>query len=297
MRLAHLGDDLAHADRLGVRAQDRVDLVHAGEGDEGVGALDARVLEDGGLRAIVADDLELREHVLDLLADAAVALDEGDLDARGNELAREVEADAAAAHDDDVADGLLEDGELLEQAADPARGAHDEDVVVRTEGELRRGDKRLAVAHDRCDQRALAEGTVVIGDGRPAEGVIGLELELDELGTVAREGIDLRRRREAQHAADLVGACQLGVDDEREAQLLLEEEHLAEVVLLADARHGVLGAELARHERIDAYRSADRYRYQQKLQRIYERHRGESLLAVVADEYAVDHIVHGEDSH
>ena len=85
-------------------------LVVAGDGDHEVGALDARALEHPQLGAVAVLD-----GVLELLLDAqvarAVALDERDLVALGDQLAREVEADLAAADDEDVhlRDGRSED--------------------------------------------------------------------------------------------------------------------------------------------------------------------------------------------
>ena len=62
---------------------------------------DARPLEDPQLGAVAVLDGVL-ELLLDAQVAAAVALDERDLVALGDELAREVEADLAAADDEDV---------------------------------------------------------------------------------------------------------------------------------------------------------------------------------------------------
>src|SRR3954454_8086902 len=82
-------------------ADEDVVLVVARDGDDEVGALDARALEDPQLGGVAVLDRVL-ELFLDRQVAAAVVLDQRDLVPLADQLAGEVPADLAASGDDDV---------------------------------------------------------------------------------------------------------------------------------------------------------------------------------------------------
>ena len=67
---------------------------------------------------------------------------------------------------------------------------------------------------------------------------------LDHLRAALGEGIHLGGAGEAQDARDLGRGRLLGVEHQREAELVLEEDHLAEILHRAHARDSVLHAQL-----------------------------------------------------
>ena len=68
--------------------------------------------------------------------------------------------------------------------------------------------------------------------------------KLDEPHASAREGIDLACAREAQQVRDFLGRCHFGVDDGRDADLLLDKVQLMAVRRVAHAGDGVAVARL-----------------------------------------------------
>ena len=91
-RVVDAGDDpVAEVLLLGDLADEHVVLVVAGDGDHEVGALDARALEHPQLGRVAVLDGVL-ELLLDRQVARAVALDQRDLVALGDQLAREVAA-------------------------------------------------------------------------------------------------------------------------------------------------------------------------------------------------------------
>ena len=117
------------------------------------------------------------------------------------------------------------------------------DGVARLEHEVAARDEDVLSPLDHGNEdAAVLRAQAVQPQG--AERASGLDGVLDHFGAALGEGVDLGGRGEAQYAGNLRRRGLLGVEHQREAQLVLEEDHLLEILHRAHARDGVLDAEL-----------------------------------------------------
>ena len=245
MLLGDPGHDLVEPLPHGVGGGQEVQLVPLREHHEGVEGGHALLLQHVGLRAVAADDLGLRRHVLDKAAFGLALFEDLHPDAHGQELPCQIHRRAAAADDHDIPRALPVDGDVAEQLVDVLRRADDADIVPRLEDEIAAGYVDLIAPLHGADERAVAEPAVIIPQRHAAEPVLLRDPQLHQLRLPLGKGLDLRGGGEAQHAADLVCRGAVGVYRQRKAELVPQEHHLAVMLLLPHAGDGVLRAELA----------------------------------------------------
>ena len=126
-----------------------------------------------------------------------------------------------------------------------------------------RYDDLIPALHDRYEYAAAVLGAEPV-KAQTAERRALLHDMLDHLGPALGKGVDLRSAGEAQYARDVRRRGLLRVEHERKTQLVLEEDHLAEILHGAHARDGVLDAQLFAGEAAEhIHRVVVRHGYEQ----------------------------------
>ena len=160
------------------------------------------------------------------------------------QLLAQIIGDGAAAHDEGVAHRPHRHIDTLEELVGLLLRGEEGDLVAVLQHKVTVGDDDPAVTLHRADQNVALEAGGDLVDGHAVQTLLLGQRKLDEPHAAAREGVDLACAREPQQVGDFLGRCHFGVDDGRDADLLLDKVQLMAVRRVAHAGDGVAVARL-----------------------------------------------------
>ena len=193
----------------------------------------------------------LRDQVAELLAARVVALHHRDGHPGLQQHAREIDRNAAAAHEHGMAHRALIGTAGDEEAAELVGAAGDAEPVARAEDEIAVWDQSLSLALHYADEHAYAE---LLGQGferHPVKPAADSHTMLDNFGAALGESVHTHGAGKAQDAGNLLGALIVGIHDDAQPQRLAQKFALIQVFRVAHAGDHMLRAELARRDAAD----------------------------------------------
>lgn len=164
----------------------------------------------------------------------------------------QIEGDLAAAHDEDAVDlgGVPPQG--AEELVQAVGAAHQIELVPRPGHEGAVGDDHSVVPLGGAEQ----EGQLFHPVGQVLQGLAHqevplLQAEAHQLHPAPAEAVDVGRRGEAEQAGDLRGGGAFRVDDQVDAQVLLQAAQAVGILRVPDAGNGVARAHVFGDEAAD----------------------------------------------
>ena len=183
----------------------------------------------------------LRQGLGQNIAAGRVPLDDADADVIFQQLLAQVIGDGTAAHNEGVAHRHID---TLEELVGLLLRGEEGDLVAVLQHKVAVGDDDPTITLHRADQNVALEAGGDLMDGHAVQPLLLGQRKLDEPHASAREGVDLACAREAQQVGDFLCRCHFGVDDGRDADLLLDKVQLMAVRRIAHAGDGVAVARL-----------------------------------------------------
>ena len=233
-----LGDGLGPGDPAGVKGHEDVFLVDAREGNEGIGAGDALLLQELLVGAVAVQNGGLRKQFAEFGAALGALFDDFDVDAHLQKLTGQVIAGSAAADDHRTADLMGGHADAAEEAARIlGRNQHRYLIALAQHGAAA-GDAEVMAALQSAEQRAALQILGGLRHGLFVQAVSLGNAEFDQLRRALGKGVDIQGRGQTQKTRDLRGGFQIGIDDHAQTQLLAQEAALHGVVRVADAGDG-----------------------------------------------------------
>ena len=239
-----LRDQLALGVLFRKQGQQHVFFVDVGQSHEGFGGFQTFREQEVAVGAVLVQDLCLRQGLGQNIAAGRVPLDDADADVIFQQLLTQVIGDGTAAHDEGVAHRPHRHIDTLEELVGLLLRGEEGDLVAVLQHKVTVGDDDPAVTLHRADQNVALEAGGDLVDGHAVQPLPLGQRKLDEPHASAREGIDFACAREPQQVGDFLGRCHFGVDDGRDADLLLDKVQLMAVRRVAHAGDGVAVARL-----------------------------------------------------
>ena len=155
------------------------------------------------------------------------------------QLLAQVVGDCTAAHDEGIAHRLHLHMDVEEELMSLLLSSKESDLIAVLQHEVTVGDDDAAIPLHGTDQDIALEPGGYLMDRHAVQPLRLGQRKLDEPHSAACEGIDLAGTREPQQVGDLLGRCHFGVDDGRDADLLLDEIQLMAVGRVTHTGNGV----------------------------------------------------------
>ena len=241
---------LAAVPRLlgGAHGHEDIGLVHTGDGHEGVGLLDALLLEQLAVGAVAHDHQGPGQLLAHLDAPLLILVDDPHGHPHLQQLGGQVIADLAGAHDHHGGRPVPEHAQVAEELLQlPGRGG-EVDLVPRLQLKVAGGNDGLPLAGHGADQHPHLDVLIQIRKAHAAKGGFLRQPVFHQLQPALGERLHLHGRGEPQHPGDLPGRRLFRGDGHTEAQLVPHEAQLLLVLRVPHPGDGVLHTQLLGHQ-------------------------------------------------